>query len=65
MRRLARLAVAFLCAAIFDKGGEFPGHKLLITSVRTGDTEIFLVDPFYGDWTNLTRSPASQERYPM
>lgn len=44
--------------------GELTGHKFLITSVRTGDTEIFLVDPDIGDAVNLTRSPKSEERYP-
>lgn len=43
--------------------GELAGHKFLITSVRTGDTEIFLVDPDMGDVVNLTRSPKSEERY--
>ncbi len=40
------------------------GHRFLITSVRTGDTEVFLVDPTSGDATNLTRSPRSEDRYP-
>jgi TolB protein len=57
-----------LCAAIgFAAAGPVPdlkGHQLLITSVRTGDTEIFLVDPTTGDATNLTRSPRSEDRYP-
>ena len=25
--------------------GDLTGHKLLVTSVRTDDTEIFLIDP--------------------
>jgi TolB protein len=41
------------------------GHQLLITSVRTGDTEIFLIDPVTGDARNLSRSPRSEDRYPM
>ncbi|MCU0449362.1 MAG: hypothetical protein MUC97_05875 [Bernardetiaceae bacterium] len=41
-----------------------PATRLLITSVRTGDTEVFAVDPRTGDAQNLTRSPASEERYP-
>jgi TolB protein len=45
------------------RAGELAGHKFLITSVRTGDTEIFLVDPDMGDAVNLTRSPKSEERY--
>jgi Tol biopolymer transport system component len=43
---------------------ESAGHKFLVTSVRTGETEIFLVDPELGDAINLTRSPNSEERYP-
>jgi hypothetical protein len=39
-------------------------RPLLVTSVRTGDTEIFLVDPDTGDARNLTRSPKSEDRYP-
>ncbi len=37
---------------------------LLITSVRTGSTEIFAVNPMTGDARNLTRNPESEERYP-
>ncbi len=58
----------FLLAAIVlaTTGSEpgLQGHRFLITSVRTGDTEIFLVDPTTGDATNLTRSPKSEDRYP-
>jgi Tol biopolymer transport system component len=39
-------------------------RTLLITSVRTGDTEIFAVDPDTGDAQNLSRSPKSEDRYP-
>jgi TolB protein len=44
--------------------GDLAGYKLLVTSVRTGDTEVFVVDPDTGDMTNLTRSPATEDRYP-
>src|SRR5262249_43989951 len=44
--------------------GELAGHELLVATFRTGDTEIFIVDPDTGDARNLTRSPRSQERYP-
>jgi TolB protein len=40
------------------------GHTLLITSVRTGDTEVFAVDPVSGTSVNLTNAPRSEERYP-
>jgi TolB protein len=39
------------------------GHPLLITTVRTGDTEVFAVDPITGDAKNLSRSPLSEDRY--
>jgi TolB protein len=44
--------------------GELKGHRLLMTSVRTGNTEIFCFDPFDGSARNLTRDPASHNRYP-
>ncbi len=34
----------FLAAA-----GELAGYKLLVTSARTGDTEVFIADPDTGD----------------
>ncbi len=40
------------------------GFGLLVATFRTGDTEIFRVDPNTGDARNLTRSPNSSERYP-
>src|SRR6516164_3877473 len=40
------------------------GYKLLVTSVRTGDTEVFVVDPDTGDMMNLSRSPKTEDRYP-
>ena len=48
--RLARtisiflLIVAELTAHLADLGG----HKLLVTSVRTGDPEVFIADPTTG-----------------
>lgn len=44
--------------------GELAGHRFLMTSVRTGNTEIFCVDPYTGSATNLTKSPACHQRYP-
>jgi TolB protein len=38
--------------------------QILITCVRTGDTEIFSVNPVTGDAFNITKSPSSEERYP-
>jgi TolB protein len=58
------LSMVWLVLSVIADAGELAGHKFLITSIRTGDTEIFLVDPQMGDAMNLTRSPQSQERYP-
>lgn len=43
---------------------DLAGHKLLVTSVRTGDTEVFIADPTTGDMLNVSRSPKSEDRYP-
>ena len=64
-RRSSALAVVFILQLLrIGLAGELAGHKFLITSLRTGDTEIFLVDPYMGDAVNLSRSPESEERYP-
>jgi TolB protein len=44
--------------------GELAGHRFLMSSVRTGNTEIFCIDPYTGSATNLTRKPTSHQRYP-
>ena len=46
------------------RAGQLAGHKLLLTSIRTGDTEVFIVDPDTGDAFNVSRSPESEDRYP-
>jgi TolB protein len=43
---------------------ELPSAWLVVASFRTGDTELFAVDPRSGDAINLSRSPRSSERYP-
>lgn len=40
------------------------GQALVTTSIRTNDTEVFIIDPVTGDAFNLTKAPASEERYP-
>ncbi|HTU93637.1 MAG TPA: hypothetical protein VMF69_26385 [Gemmataceae bacterium] len=61
-----RLILVAICLTLPAPGrsGELSGHKLLVATFRTGDTEIFIVDPDTGDARNLTRSPRSKERYP-
>jgi TolB protein len=46
------------------RAGDLAGHELLVTSVRTGDTEVFIVGPDTGDMRNVTRSPRAEDRYP-
>jgi TolB protein len=43
---------------------DLAAYRLLVTSVRTGDTEVFVVNPGTGDAQNVTRSPTSEDRYP-
>ncbi len=57
------LSIAGAATLLLD-AGELAGEKLLLTSVRTGDTEIFIVDPDTGDGFNVSRSPQSEDRYP-
>lgn len=59
---LSLAAFLLLAAAPRDEG--LAPHEFLVTSVRTGDTEVFRVDPVVGDAKNLTHSPNSEERYP-
>ena len=56
--------VALLMAALTMHAADLSGHRLLLTSVRTGDTEVFVVDPETGDAQNVSRSPKSEDRYP-
>jgi TolB protein len=44
---------------------EISGADLLTTSIRTGDTEIFIIDPVTGDAFNVTKAPDSDECYPI
>jgi len=46
------------------QAGPLAGRQLLVTSVRTGDTEVFIANPDTGDMTNVSRSPESEDRYP-
>ena len=53
-----------LLTASTSFAGDLSGQKLLVTSVRTGDTEVFIADPVSGDMTNVSRSPQTEDRYP-
>ena len=58
------LALAALSLVQPASAGQLTGYKLLLTSIRTGDTEVFVVDPDTGDAFNVSRSPQSEDRYP-
>ncbi len=53
-----------MSGCIILHGGPLAGQQLLVTSVRTGDTEVFIANPDTGDMTNVSRSPGSEDRYP-
>ena len=50
-----------LCFITATQAGDLPTQRLLVTSVRTGDTEVFIADPVTGDMTNVTRSPQTED----
>jgi|SRR5579871_2086692 len=52
------------CRADEENRSEPFGHELLVATFRTGDTDIFIINPDTGDARNLTRSPNSKKRYP-
>jgi len=57
--------LAAALAAVFGlHAAEFAGHRLLVASVRTGDPEALIANPATGDVLNVSRSPASEDRYP-
>jgi TolB protein len=56
--------LTWLCALTCVSSADLRGYKLLVTSVRTGDTEVFIADPTTGDLFNVSRSPQSEDRYP-
>ena len=62
--RLTSLFLFIVLAAAAQAPDRLRGKRLLVTSVRTNDTDIFSVDPATGDAVNLTRAPQSEERYP-
>ena len=64
MKRITVITLILLCAAPLVRSADLSGHKLLVTSVRTGDTEVFIADPMTGDLFNVSRAPKSEDRYP-
>lgn len=62
--RCAAAGILWGASLVHGAGPDFGGAKLLVTSVRTGDTEVFIADPQTGDMYNVTRSPTTEDRYP-
>ena len=62
MKRSSLISLFVMAATAH--AADLAGHKFLITSVRTGDTEVFVADPTSGDLFNVSRSPKSEDRYP-
>jgi TolB protein len=58
------LIAIILCGFLQNLHAQSLDNQLLITSIRTGDTEVFIVNPTTGDAFNLTKAPQSEERYP-
>lgn len=58
------LTVLLTIVGVATNAADLSGYKLLVTSVRTGDTEVFIADPTTGDMFNVTRAPNSEDRYP-
>ncbi len=65
MTKIGTIIAASLMAALQPlAAADLSSHKLLVTSVRTGDTEVFIAAPTTGDMFNVSRSPKSEDRYP-
>jgi TolB protein len=61
---MVMMTVGWMTEFDTTRAGEPIGYKMVVASFRTGDTELFAIDPDTGDARNLTRSPNSSERYP-
>ena len=64
MKLMILTTPALLFAATALHAADLSGHNLLVTSVRTVDTEVFIADPTTGDLFNVSRSTKSEDRYP-
>jgi TolB protein len=63
MKHLARGFSALLLIASHAAADDFGAGQLLVVSIRTGNTEVFVVDPATGDARNISRTPDAAERY--
>ena len=58
------LSLLLLLVGSTATAGELSGYKFLWISIRTGDSELYVVDGDTGDLTNLSRTSNASERYP-
>lgn len=64
MKTAGMLVAAWLAMPLIGRADELVGYELLVASFRTGDTQIYIVDPGTGDARNLTHTPGFRHRYP-
>jgi TolB protein len=64
MKHIGLIALMFLAGSSIGWSEELAGYKLVTASFRTGNSEIFIVDPATGDAKNLTPHSGSYNRYP-
>ena len=62
--RLMICLLATIGLAAANPSTNLQGHQFFITSVRTGDAEIFLVDSTSGDAAKLTQNRGTEDRDP-
>lgn len=59
------LMILYLAVAVAGYGGDLAGYALVMNSNRTGDTQLFIIDPDTGDALNLTPDSKALNRYPV
>ena len=60
--RTRLIVFVMVCSATAVRGQapiDIGRAALVTTSIRTNDTEVFIIDPATGDAFNLTKAPAS------
>ncbi len=62
---LVSMALLLPALSLAQPAPILPVTRLLTTSIRTGDTDVFWINPVTGDAFNITKAPASEERYPV
>ena len=63
MKSFCLSLAALLLIGAGPAADDFGGHTLIVVSIRTGNTEVFVADPTTGDLRNISRTPHAAERY--